>query len=59
MWKALAAVQQPVVREPLTDEQIEDYCFAAIRIGRDAARGIKGMSSMCVASKTMRKRVVS
>lgn len=22
---------QPVVREPLTDEQIEDYCFAAIR----------------------------
>ena len=23
MWKALAAVQQPVVREPLTDEQID------------------------------------
>ena len=33
-----SAAQLAVVREPLTDEQIEDYCFAAIRIGRDAAR---------------------
>ena len=24
MWKALAAVQQPVVREPLTDEQLAE-----------------------------------
>ena len=23
MWKALSAVQQPVVREPLTDEQVD------------------------------------
>ena len=28
MWKALAAVQQPVVREPLTDEQIDGLIAA-------------------------------
>ena len=51
MWKALSAVQQPVAREQLTYEQIQDLLLCGdptdeemrlIRIGWDAAHGIKG-----------------
>ena len=47
----LYAAPQPVAREPLTDEQIQDLLLCGnptdeemrlIRIGWDAARGIKG-----------------
>lgn len=31
MWKALSAVQQPVVREPLTQEQVSEIADAAHR----------------------------
>ena len=50
-WTALYTAQQPVAREPLTPEQIQDLLLCGdptdeemrlIRIGWDAARGIKG-----------------
>ena len=38
MWKALSAVQQPVVREPLTDEQMD----AALRSTKKVHPGCVG-----------------
>ena len=50
-WGQPAQAEEPVAREPLTDEQIQDLLLCGnptdeemrlIRIGWDAARGIKG-----------------